>query len=360
MNIYVNSRIYEQKTTGIWYYIQSLFTKLQNIDKNNYIFLQTSHKKSLWNTYLLPGKSDGIFGIIFDIFSTYIYLLFKWVRKSIYVWSSFFLPFWKVRSIKYIVVIYDLSFLIFPENHSIFFNFCYKYLTLRSINNADEIIAISQNTKNDIIKFYGDRFRDKIKVIYPWINEIFIDIRPTTRLVDGKYIFSVTTHPKRKNIISVIKALGILKLKWYVLKYVIAGLISKDQEIELRSEAKIANVQDQIYLLWYISEKDLISLYQYCEVFIYPSFYEGFWFPIIEAIYSKTLVITSNTSSMKELVIDKNFLVDPRNVDDIVNKIESALDLNESQRNDIIAANLKFAKQFTRSNCSSEYVKLFN
>lgn len=357
MKVFVNTRLICEVPTGIHNYIYNLFNNITKIDEiNKYYFLQPKELPSLGQT-LVTKTLDGILGaFLFDLFLGQS----KVVSPGVYHGMSFILPLFKKRGIKYVVSVHDLSFLIFPKNHSLLFNIYYKYALKFSLKRADKIIAISQNTKNDIVGLF-DIKPDKIAVTYLAGDEGLTSLyEKVERIIEGKYFFAVSTHPKRKNIISILKALASSEcLKQY--KFVLAGKIDGSQLEELQILIKDLKIENNLKILGYVSKEDLASLYKYAEFFIYPSFYEGFGIPVVDALNLKCPVITSNTSCLPEVVPEGyNFLVDPYSVEDIKQKMENMIELSSSERIALIEKNLQFSKRFSWVNTARLTIDMYN
>lgn len=356
LKVGINSRIYQQSKTGIPYYIECLYRQLIGESRDlSYVFFQTSLNKNIGVTRVIKGSNTGLFAAVFDM-----YLVNRLIKKeniNIFHGPSNILPFFKVKGVKYALTIHDLSFLIFPNNHSFLFNLYYKYGIKRSLKNADIIIAISENTKKDILHFYNVP-EEKIKVIYSGINNFVLNRTKTIRIVKEDYFFSLTTHPRRKNIVSVLEVMSrYSELKKY--KYVVAGLISDTQIEEMEKLVRKLGLVNNVIVWGYATEDELVNFYQNAEFFIFPSFYEGFGFPVLEAMACKCPVITSNNSSLIEITLDKNWLVDPYNLEDISNKMISMIRLGKDERNELIEANFNFSKQFNWDKTAEEYTNLF-
>lgn len=357
MKIGINSRIYQNANTGIPYFIESLYSGLQKIDKKNeYVFFQTKTNKILGKTIRLKMFLGSAGAFLFDFL--FVNQLIQNEKINIYHAPSYILPLFKKKGVKYVVTIHDLSFLIFKNNESKLFNLYYKHAIRRSLRNADAVIADSESTKRDIVKFFGTG-SNKIKTIHLGVKDVFFDKNKHKRIIKEKYFFSVITHPKRKNIYAVLKILASSKnLSSY--KYVIAGLIGENQLEELNREIIKLNIANRVVVFGYATETELTNLYQNAEFFIFPSFYEGFGFPVLEAMASRCPVITSDNSSLAEVGPSKDWLVDPYNIKDISDKIDRIINLKEQERNKLIEKNYAFAKKFTWKKTTTEYLKVFN
>ena len=279
-------------------------------------------------------------------------------KIDLFIGPSHVLPFNKLRGVKYILVVHDLFFLTYPYLVSK----TYMYYSLvnfkRSLKNADIIISDSESTKQDILKFYNLP-KEKIKTIHLGVDPIFIKARSKKRLIQSKYILSLTTQPTRKNIESVLKAIQLSKLlKNY--KLVIAGLINEKQLGFLKDKIQKMRLSRQVIIFGYARQKDLISLYQNAEVFIYPSLYEGFGLPVLEAMISKTPVIAANIGSLHEIISNKQWLVNPYDFKLLAKKMEKILKLNNKKKKELIKSNYEHAGKFNYDKTAKAYLKIIN
>ncbi|MCK4525681.1 MAG: glycosyltransferase family 4 protein, partial [Candidatus Andersenbacteria bacterium] len=164
-----------------------------------------------------------------------------------------------------------------------------------------------------------------------------------------KYILYLGTLEPRKNIIGLIKAFEILNTKY---KLVIAG--SKGWLYEdIFKIVKNSPAKDNIIFTGFIDDKDKAALYGLADLFVYPSFYEGFGFPPLEAMAAGTPVITSNFSSLPEAVGDAAITVNPYNIDELTKAIEMVL-FDEKLRDILIERGYKKVKNFSWEKCAKE------
>jgi len=358
MKIGVNSRIFQNGETGIPYFIRHLYAHLAETDKKNeYIFYQTDNKKKLGITKTVSAPNNILGNALFDNFLAY--RMIARDKVDIFHGAAHILPIIKRKHTKYVVTIHDLSFLVFPEQYSRIFTWYYREAVRQSLKNADAIVADSVSTKNDIINFYGiDKAR--IKVIALGVSSYFLQPSKgdSARLIEEAYFFSLTTHPKRKNIYSVLEVLARSK-KLQGLKYVIAGLIPEAYLQELKSDISRLGLNEIVILFGYVTEEQLRNLYQHAKFFIYPSFYEGFGFPILESMVCNTPVIASGTSSMREIMPLSDWCINPNDLDDIQNKMEKMMSVTQEERTEIVSSNFDFAKKFRWEETASQYLELF-
>lgn len=356
MKIGVNSRIFQHTSTGIPYYIQCLYQQLLTSNKDfQFTFFQTSKKKKLGQTRIIATNDTGIKGALFDLF-----LINKLIKKEgvkVFHGASNILPFFKIPGVKYVVTVHDLAFMITPKGYPLAYRLFSKYGIRRSVKNADVIVADSNNTKKDIIKFFHADAK-KIKTVYLGVNDVFCCPSRHKRIIQDKYFFSITSHPQRKNILSVLEVFACNEnLKNY--KYVVAGAIEPVQMAELKEKIRQLGLNERVIIFGYASEKELVNLYQNAEFFIFPSFYEGFGFPVVEAMICRCPVITSQNSSLIELMPDKRWLVNPHSLRSISMKIDKLLSLSAQERKKLIENNYQFARKFSWEKTADEMLKIF-
>jgi hypothetical protein len=224
---------------------------------------------------------------------------------------------------------------------------------------ADAIVAVSKNTRRDLVRFYNLP-EERIQVVYHGVAEHFLRTTggSAERLIRDKYFFSVTTHPTRKNVLGALKAFATFAGQSR-LKYVIAGVIDEQQRQELFAHADELGVRDKITLFGYADDDQLVNLYRNAEFFIYPSFYEGFGLPVIEAMACGCPVIASNASSLPELMPDDEWLVDPYNPTDMADKMQRLLALTPATRQSVIEKNQRHARDFTWDKTAGRMIEIF-
>lgn len=212
----------------------------------------------------------------------------------------------KKEGIKSVVTIHDLIFKIYPDTYSISERLIYDRKFRYACQNADKIIAISESTKNDIVRFYKID-ASKIEVIYQTCNPIFYHLRTgeenqkvlSAYNLPAEYFLYVGSVEERKNLKLIIEA---YKLNAAELKI---PLIIVGRGGDYKNDCKRIIAQNGLdkYFIWldnFKNNEHLKSIYQSAKALIYPSFYEGFGLPVAEALLSRTPVITADTSSLRE------------------------------------------------------------
>jgi glycosyltransferase involved in cell wall biosynthesis len=265
---------------------------------------------------------------------------------------------------KFVLVIHDLIPLVASEFASSDARDTLLKLLPEKLNRADAIVCISKNTLNDLLKFYPFS-ESKAFIIYNSVDPSFKKIQDKKELtwcfkkmgIEDGYLLFVSAIEKRKNLIALLRTFSIVKEKFPELKLVVAGKKSKDCE-EIDNFVEKSPYKKDIIFLGYVKQKDLVYLYNGAGVFIYPSFYEGFGLPIVEAFACETPVVTSNVSSMKEIAEGAAELVDPYNPKDIAASIIKILN-DQNYRNELINKGLKKAEEFSPLKMGRSYLGVF-
>lgn len=233
-------------------------------------------------------------------------------------------------NIKSVVTIHDLIFKLYPNTYSkidkIIYDFKFKY----ACKKADVVVAISECTKKDIVRFYNIP-QTKIKVVYQSCDPIFYEETSADwenvlkkYQLPKKFILNVGSIAQRKNTLKLIKAYAQL-VDQHDLPLVIVGRGGKYMK-ECKTFVAQKQLQNKVIFLHNInSNQELKQLYTAATFMVYPSLYEGFGLPVAEALLCKTAVITSNISSMPEAGGPGALYVNPHSIDDLSTKMENLL-----------------------------------
>lgn len=217
---------------------------------------------------------------------------------------------------KSVATIHDLTWKIMPSIYTPIKRFFSKLTVDRAIKHATKLVAVSEQTKKDLIKYF-DVPDEKIEVVYHALNKNFItsSAEPSFKIQSPYFLF-VGRIESRKNILNIIKAYSLFTKTNQEIKLVLVGSPGNQYKkaLDLVQNLKLAK---SIIFLNYVDLKDLVSLYKNSVAFVFPSFYEGFGVPILEAFALKTPVITSALGSMKEIACDAALLVNPKDPSDI-------------------------------------------
>jgi len=271
-------------------------------------------------------------------------------------------------TIPLVLGIMDLSFLFFPDMFRSRDLFKLKQWTMYSVKKAKRIIAISQSTKNDILKKYYIS-PDKVTVIYPGITNYEITKLNTTYSkiaqkfgIVGDYILYVGTLQPRKNIVRLIEAFELVSKRQTangkrLLQLVIVGKKGWLYDT-IFAKVKDLGIEDRVIFTGFVPDEELPILYAHATCFCLVSLYEGFGFPVLEAMKEGTPVVASNVSSLPELVADAGILVNPEDVTDIAHGIIDVLKMKDEDRMKLITRGKKQAAKFTWEKTARETLKV--
>jgi glycosyltransferase involved in cell wall biosynthesis len=358
LKIAVNTRMLLEKGTGVPNYIGCLYEACLKLDQvNQYIFFQPNRSRTLGQT-MVAGAPPGLAGAAwFDSIQTH--KLIRQSRPNIFHAPSHILPLRKLRGVKHVVTIHDLAFRVFPEHYDWKHRIYYGWQVARSVRLADCIVADSHNTKRDIIRFYRIP-PERIKVVHLAVAGHYFQAAETQqpRPVAEKYFLAVTTHPKRKNVLGALRAFATFASQSDV-TYVVAGPMNESQQRESLALASQLGVRDRVRLWGYADGRQMALLYQNAEFTIYPSFYEGFGMPVAEAMACRCPVITSNTSSLPEIMPDGDWLVNPHDIGDMASKMQRMLALSPEARRRIGERNQQHARLFTWEKAARQMIEIF-
>lgn len=261
--------------------------------------------------------------------------------------------------IKSIVTIHDLIFLRHPELYHPIDRWIYKKKFKHACETSDRIVAISQCTKNDIVDLLHVP-EEKIDVVYQGCHESFKSIKTEEQKAELRsklklpqdFLLNVGTIEPRKNILPVVKAIKDLDIP-----LVIVGKPTRYSQ-EVIAYIRQNKMENRIFFFQGLAMEELAVLYASATVFIYPSIYEGFGIPIIEALYSGTPVITSNMGVFPEAGGPTSCYIDPTNISEIKHAIISLLS-DSSKRDGMIEKGLEFVQKFNDDNLAAQWKKQY-
>ena len=365
-------------------YTLNLLLNLFEIDqKNEYVLFLNSWKRPRFDFSIFhkfPNveiKSLKIPNKLLNL--SFWYLGWPHIDKLIGGADILFLPniifYGASRNTKLILTIHDLSFERYPETYSLKRKLWHAFINPRKMcQKADKIIAVSDSTKKDIMSLYNIN-PQKVEMVHSAVDDKFRPIdRNDLKLLavkekydlPYKFILYLGTIEPRKNIISVIRAFDNLEKEAHrngdreIQKYALVIAGSKGWLSEkIFQEVSSATFRKHIQVAKFVQEKDKAYFLNLASLFVYPSFFEGFGFPPLEAMKCGVPVITSNNSSLPEIVGRGGMLIDPDKPDEIYRAMKEILK-NRELKEELIQKGLEKSKEFDWKKTAGEMFDIFN
>lgn len=247
--------------------------------------------------------------------------------------------------------IHDLNFWAIPQFYSSKTNIL-KNWQVECSNKSDKIITISETSKKDLIK-YLNIDEKKIHVIYHGLDFSFTKSYEP-RLVNNPYILFVGRRSKYKNFLNVLKAFAIVKKKFVDLKLICTGFDFDKKEKLILQDLNLLNEVNIIKA----SETELVNLYSNAELFIYPSYYEGFGLPLLESMGCNCPVVCSDIEVFHEIAGNAACYFNPNNIDEIAERFIFILK-DSNYRNELINTGIERCKSFSWEKTRNEYINFY-
>jgi len=357
MKIAIDTQTILGQKTGFGFYVKNLIDNLKKIDpENEYVLLAPSTEKDfstpqrfIWDQFKVPWRARA-------------------AKADILHQPCFSAPIFYTGKI--VITVHDLISMHFPKNLPLASRMFYSKWMPFSYRRADKIIAISEDTKKDImVRLHIPE--EKIKVIHSAVSPVFQEIKDEvfSRKIKNKYktgdkfILDVGTLEPRKNLPFLVRAYNLaLKKAQIPHNLVLSGKKGwyYDDLFQLIKDLKL---EDKVIFTGYVAEEDLPGLYNAADLFAFPSLYEGFGFPPLEAMACGTPVISSNTSSLPEVVGSAGILLAPENeqiwADKIIEVIQNPV-LKQKMRENGLKQAKKFSWEETAQKTIAVYQEVYN
>ncbi|MCL9676792.1 glycosyltransferase family 4 protein [Acinetobacter sp. ACZLY 512] len=296
--------------------------------------------------FFQPIKLKGNPVSIFDVIKLTIYLFFN---KNFFFSPGFNAPFFFLH--RTAITIHDLNHIDVDANTSFLKKLYYNIVLKRACRKAALIFTVSEFSKGRIVDWSGIN-PDKVKVVYNGVSSAFHkDVQPY--LPGFPYIFIVGNRKLHKNEDRALRAFAQADIDKNI-----HVLFSGKPSDQLVSTAKELQIEDRVKFLGRLSEDELASTYKGSLCLLFPSLYEGFGLPVIEAMACGTPVITSNTTSLVEIANNSCELVDPTKIDEMTHKVE--LVINELNKKNFTSQGFKNIKKFNWEQSKAEIKKNLN
>ncbi|MEO0117361.1 MAG: glycosyltransferase family 1 protein [candidate division WOR-3 bacterium] len=354
------SRLREEKR-GVGHYLFNLLENISRLDKEDEFYLYSPRPIKFypaqggnWHYRFGHLPLPGSFW-----FQTEGKRFIQKDKIDVFFGSCDILPLGLSKEVKKVLVVHDLIFVLYPETMANYNRFVHKLFFAKSIRASDAIIAVSQATKMDIVRHFQVESK-KIFVIHEGVKEIFfspekekiLNLRHRYGLLKP-YILNVGTLEPKKNHIILLKAFKKLKVDWDL---VIIGKKGWKSE-SFFSTLKELKLSERVKILGYLPAEDLPLFYAGAEIFVFPSLYEGFGLPVLEAMACGTPVICSNVSSLPEIGGDAVLYFNPHSVEELVSQIERLIGDSEL-REKLKERGIERAKKFSWQKTAEETIKV--
>jgi len=374
MNIIINAKFLHYPHTGIGRYFTNLLKNLSQIDSHNLYNLVVDRKydtstlklNNNFTVSVLPY--NGILNLI-DLQKTYwSQIQFRSFVKRFpdsIVHIPYDAPYFRKKN-KVVLTVHDLTPLLFAHDQSGtpgVYSKIFSKLLYSAIKKVDYIVTDSEYTKNELIRILNYP-PSKIQVVYiaseehfkPVTNKQLIEKICRKYNIKNEYILYIGDSNYRKNLPALIDAYNLIDDK-YKFKYdlVLGGNAKRLSELKKRARM----LDDlRIKFIGFVDDEDLPALYSGAALFVYPSFFEGFGLPPLEAMSCGTPVISSIYTSIPEVVGNAGLLIDSKDINEIKNAMEKIL-ANSNLRDELVEKGLLQAKKFSWKRTAEEMLKVY-
>lgn len=366
MKIGIDARMYGAKQTGIGIYIENLIKNILNNDSENeyVLFLNDSSEEAREQL----KKYENIKLVKADI-PWYSYgeqaafpFLIGREKLDLMHFPHFNVPIF--CPVEFVVTIHDMTPKYFPGNKvgkSFFRRAMFDVVMRSGLRRAKKIIAVSNFTKNEILKFFPSVKKEKVEVIYEGLREEFFDKilarscsdRARKTAADEKFIFYTGVWRNHKNLIGLIKAFKILKDKYAISHKLILGGNEDPGYPEVRESWEKLGLEKDVVLTGFLSFEDQKDLYRTCDLYVQPSFSEGFSFTPLEAMSQGAVVALSDIPVHREISGDLPVYFNPKSPEDMAKKIHYAL-MDKDFRERFLLQGIGQARKYRWEDCARE------
>lgn len=366
MKIGFDGKRYFHNETGLGNYSRNIVNALcQNFPEHQYVLFnpkKTSKKNqapcsvvtphgiwekfpSLWRS-LRPGKEAAK------------------MKLDIYHGLSHDMPLQTDKRMQKIVTIHDLIFLRYPQHYATLERKIHTMKTRHSCKISDHIVAISKQTKRDLMEFYGVEEK-KIKIIHQACNPSFGIKKNDTELksiqkkhrLPRDFFLYVGRIEHRKNLELIVRTLPKDKADLVVVGN--ATGYAKGYFQKIKSIIQQRNMDGSVHFLRQVPMDDLCGIYQMAQALLYPSFFEGFGLPVLEALWSEIPVISSFASCLTEVGGRAPIYIDPNSADDLQKAMEQVLTMSLKDRNERVSKGLRHVEKFKSKKITQDLMNLY-
>lgn len=370
MRFAIDARMYgPEQCSGIGIYIQKLTEQLFLVDKENefVVFLREPAFSQFDVTRYSSRVTPALVTPRWYSYAEQFVLPFQFAKEKFDLihYPHFNSPI--LFNKKSVCTIHDITPLFFPGHKmgSIIRRIGYRAVFNSTLKKASKIIAVSESTKAGIIEHFHIN-PDKIKVIYNGVDERFRPIDNYGIINETKescgitkpFLFFVSVWRSHKNVEGLVKAFNILKKKYGVEHQLVLGGREDLHYTNVRDEINKSPYKNDIITPGYIKYDDLPALYSAADLFVIPSFIEGFGLTAIEAQKCGCPVVSTNTTSLPEILADSALLFDPNNHEQMADEMYKILS-NATLKQELIKKGFENANRFSWDKCAKETLQVY-
>lgn len=368
MRICIDGRMYGKGFTGIGRYIQELLNHLAKIDQeDDYLVLLAKENFEEFNINQSNFKRElADYGhYSFDEQTKFLKHLKK-KQVDLVHFPHFNIPIFYRRP--FVITIHDLIHTLFPGKKPTRFlhRKAYNLVFRSAVKHAKKVIAVSENTKKDLVEIVGAN-PEEITVIYEAVDSKYYPVTDHKKLSDLKAKYGITkpfllyigNWRYHKNVYGLVEAFSLIKEQGKIdCQLVLPGKMGREHQGETEAAINNSPFKPDIILPGFIPEKELPLLYNAATVFAFPSFYEGFGLPPLEAMACATPVVSSNASCMPEVLGNAAEYFDPNSTEEMARKIVRVLK-DENFRKGLSKKGPLRAKQYSWERMAKETLKVY-
>jgi len=264
-----------------------------------------------------------------------------------------------------IVTFHDMTFYLMPELYSLSKRLFFQRMIRHAVQQADRIVAVSESTANDVRAIFGDRLCGKLTTVHSGIHDRFRPIEndnQVTKLrknlgLSEEFVLFVGTLDRRKNLSTLIEAFARLRRQGINMQLLLVGQPSQGTT-EIAATIKRLDLEHYVKIAGFLPDAVLPALYSAARLVVYPSLYEGFGFPVLEAMACGTPVLTSDTSATREISGWSEIQAAPTDVSQWAHKMARAL-TDEPFRKKMMEYGIERAKDFSWRKTAREMIEIY-
>jgi glycosyltransferase involved in cell wall biosynthesis len=364
MKIAIDIREAGEGKTGKGWYTYNLVKEILKLDKaNRYLLYTDSDKHSFQN-----GKNVQIKLIEAKTWKWHLKTLKDLLTEKVDLFfapTSYIIPALAPKKLKVIITVHDLVAFMFPAGHSAKAVLIERVTLKKALKKAAGVFVVSENTKKDLLeKFHYQTKKIHLvpcapsKSFHQKVTAHEMEAAKEKMKLPENFILAVGTVEPRKNFDTLIKSFVIIKRKFPDYKLVIAGKKGWKYHI-VEAALKHYKMEQDVIFTGYLEDADLKAIYALAKVFVFPSLYEGFGIPPLEAMASGCPVVSSNVASLPEVVGQGGLLIDPKNALKIADAVCSLLE-DEQARQMMIERGKAQAEKFSWEESAAKALEVIN